>query len=35
MSKIDEVILGQILTADQGQNSARQAAMKTGLDEYK
>ena len=28
---VDEVILGQILTAGQGQNPARQAAMKAGI----
>ena len=28
---VDEVILGQILTAGQGQNPARQAAMKAGV----
>ena len=30
-SEVDEVILGQILTAGQGQNPARQAAMKAGI----
>jgi len=30
-AEIDEVILGQILTAGQGQNPARQAAMKAGI----
>ncbi len=30
-SEVDEVILGQILTAAQGQNPARQAAMKAGI----
>ena len=30
-SEIDEVILGQVLTAGQGQNPARQAAIKAGL----
>ncbi|WP_112830475.1 acetyl-CoA C-acetyltransferase [Rhizobium cremeum] len=29
--EVDEVILGQILTAGQGQNPARQAAMKAGI----
>ncbi|GEO85682.1 MULTISPECIES: acetyl-CoA C-acetyltransferase [Alphaproteobacteria] len=29
--EIDEVILGQVLTAGQGQNPARQAAMKAGI----
>ena len=29
--EVDEVILGQILTAAQGQNPARQAAIKAGL----
>lgn len=29
---VDEVIMGQILTAAQGQNPARQAAMKAGLE---
>ena len=29
--EVDEVILGQVLTAAQGQNPARQAAMKAGL----
>ncbi len=29
--EVDEVILGQVLTAGQGQNPARQAAMKAGL----
>ena len=29
--EVDEVILGQILTAGQGQNPARQAAMKAGV----
>jgi len=31
VSEVDEVILGQILTAGQGQNPARQAAMKAGI----
>ncbi|KQO77499.1 acetyl-CoA C-acetyltransferase [Rhizobium sp. Leaf262] len=30
---VDEVILGQVLTAGQGQNPARQAAIKAGLSE--
>lgn len=30
-AEVDEVILGQILTAGQGQNPARQAAMKAGI----
>ena len=30
-SEIDEVILGQVLTAGQGQNPARQAAIKAGV----
>jgi acetyl-CoA C-acetyltransferase len=30
-SEVDEVILGQVLTAGQGQNPARQAAMKAGV----
>mgnify|MGYP003721892209 CR=1 FL=1 len=30
-AQVDEVILGQILTAGQGQNPARQAAMKAGI----
>ena len=29
--EIDEVILGQVLTAGQGQNPARQAAMAAGI----
>src|ERR1700728_5034287 len=32
---VDEVILGQILTAAQGQNPARQAAMKAGVPQEK
>ena len=32
---VDEVILGQILTAGQGQNPARQAAMKAGVPQEK
>ena len=35
LSEIDEVILGQILAAGQGQNPARQAAMKAGVPEEK
>ena len=31
VAEVDEVILGQILTAGQGQNPARQAAMKAGI----
>ena len=30
-AEVDEVILGQVLTAGQGQNPARQAAMKAGV----
>ncbi|WP_320195717.1 acetyl-CoA C-acetyltransferase [Agrobacterium rosae] len=30
-SEVDEVILGQVLTAGEGQNPARQAAMKAGI----
>ncbi len=33
LGEIDEVILGQVLTAGQGQNPARQAAIKAGLPE--
>ena len=33
--EVDEVILGQILTAGQGQNPARQAAMKAGIPQEK
>jgi acetyl-CoA C-acetyltransferase len=33
--EVDEVILGQILTAGQGQNPARQAAMKAGVPQEK
>jgi acetyl-CoA C-acetyltransferase len=33
--EVDEVILGQVLTAGQGQNPARQAAMKAGIPEDK
>ena len=32
---VDEVILGQILSASQGQNPARQAAMKAGIPQEK
>jgi acetyl-CoA C-acetyltransferase len=34
-TEVDEVILGQVLTAGQGQNPARQAAMKAGIPEEK
>lgn len=34
-SEVDEVILGQVLTAGQGQNPARQAAMKAGIPQEK
>ncbi len=34
-AEVDEVILGQILTAAQGQNPARQAAMKAGIPQEK
>ncbi len=34
-AEVDEVILGQILTAGQGQNPARQAAMKAGIPQDK
>ena len=34
-SEVDEVILGQILTAGEGQNPARQAAMKAGIPQEK
>ena len=34
-TEIDEVILGQILTAGQGQNPGRQAAMKAGVPQEK
>jgi acetyl-CoA C-acetyltransferase len=34
-SEVDEVILGQILTAAQGQNPARQAAMAAGIPQEK
>ena len=33
--EVDEVILGQILTAAEGQNPARQAAMKAGVPQEK
>ena len=33
--EVDEVILGQVLTAGQGQNPARQAAMKAGVPQEK
>jgi acetyl-CoA C-acetyltransferase len=33
--EVDEVILGQVLTAAQGQNPARQAAMKAGIPQEK
>ncbi len=33
--EVDEVILGQILTAGEGQNPARQAAMKAGVPQEK
>src|SRR3712207_216519 len=33
--EVDEVILGQILTAGQGQNPARQAAMSAGVPQEK
>ena len=33
--EVDEVILGQVLTAGQGQNPARQAAMKAGIPQDK
>ena len=33
LAEIDEVILGQVLTAGQGQNPARQAAIKAGVPE--
>ena len=32
---VDEVILGQVLTAGEGQNAARQAAMKAGIPQEK
>src|SRR5208282_4910643 len=34
-NEVDEVILGQILSAAQGQNPARQAAMKAGVPQEK
>ncbi len=34
-SEVDEVILGQVLTAGQGQNPARQAAIKAGVPKEK
>jgi acetyl-CoA C-acetyltransferase len=34
-SDVDEVILGQVLTANQGQNPARQAAIKAGVPQDK
>jgi acetyl-CoA C-acetyltransferase len=34
-SEVDEVILGQVLTAGHGQNPARQAAMKAGVPQEK
>lgn len=34
-AEVDEVILGQILTAGEGQNPARQAAMKAGVPQEK
>src|SRR5271166_1767464 len=33
--EVDEVILGQVLTANQGQNPARQAAIKAGIPQEK
>ena len=33
--EVDEIILGQVLTAGQGQNPARQAAMKAGIPQEK
>ena len=33
--EVDEVILGQILSAGEGQNPARQAAMKAGVPDRK
>ncbi len=33
--EVDEVILGQVLTASQGQNPARQAAIKAGIPQDK
>ena len=34
-SEVDEVISGQVLTAGQGQNPARQASMKAGIPQEK
>ena len=34
-ARVTEVIMGQILTAGQGQNPARQAAMKAGVPQEK
>src|SRR3954452_4337021 len=34
-NEVDEVILGQVLTANEGQNPARQAAMKAGVPQEK
>ncbi len=34
-SEVDEVILGQVLGAGEGQNPARQAAMKAGIPKEK
>lgn len=34
-AEVDEVILGQVLTANQGQNPARQAAIKAGIPKEK
>lgn len=34
-AEVDEVILGQVLTANQGQNPARQAAIKAGVPQEK
>src|SRR3712207_7203107 len=34
-AEVDEVILGQILTAGQGQNPARQAALNAGVPQEK
>jgi acetyl-CoA C-acetyltransferase len=34
-AEVDEVILGQVLSANQGQNPARQAAMKAGIPQEK
>ena len=34
-SEVDEVIFGQVLTAGQGQNPARQASMKAGIPQEK